>query len=140
MRIALHPEVKAVAASEASENFTVLVHVKAPSANKASKKSNYENCEGDIVIDPGCRAPIDLVTVLDVSGSMSGMKLVLLKRTMAFVISNLSAADRLSVVAFSSTARRVFPLTRMSPDGQLEANLVVERLICTGGFIIIFIF
>ena len=60
MRIALHPEVKAVAASEASENFTVLVHVKAPSANEASKKPNYENCEGDIVIDPGCRAPLTL--------------------------------------------------------------------------------
>ena len=93
MRIALHPEVEAVAASEASENFTVLVHVKAPSVNEASKKPNYENYEGDIVIDPGCRAPIDLVTVLDVSGSMSGMKLALLKRAMGFVISNLSAAD-----------------------------------------------
>jgi Mg-chelatase subunit ChlD len=127
MRIALHPEVEAVAATEASENFTVLVHVKAPSASEASKKQNYENCERNMVIDPGCRAPIDLVTVLDVSGSMSGMKLALLKRAMAFVISNLSPADRLSVVVFSSTAKRVFPLKRMAPDGQLEANRVVER-------------
>jgi len=133
MRLALYPEIEAVAASEASENFTVLVHVKAPSASEASKKKNYENCEENMVKDPVCRAPIDLVTVLDVSGSMSGMKLELLKRAMAFLISNLSPADRLSVVVFSSTAKRVFPLKRMSPNGQQEANLVVERLFCTGG-------
>lgn len=133
MRIALHPEVDAVAAGEACENFTVLVHVKAPSAGEDSKKQNYEDCEGNMVKDPGCRAPIDLVTVLDVSGSMSGTKLALLKRAMAFVISNLSPEDRLSVVVFSSTAKRVFPLKRMSPDGQRAANRVVERLLCTGG-------
>jgi len=133
MRIALHPEVEAIAATEASENFTVLVHVQAPSASEASKKQNYEICERNMVIDPGCRAPIDLVTVLDISGSMSGMKLALVKRAMAFVISNLSPADRLSVVVFSSTAKRVFPLKRMAPDGQLEANLVVEQLLCAGG-------
>lgn len=133
MRIALHPEVEAVAAGETCENFTVLVHVKAPSAREASRKQNYENCEGNTVKDPVCRAPIDLVTVLDVSGSMSGTKLALLKRAMAFVISNLSSEDRLSVVVFSSTAKRVFPLRRMAPDGQRAANRVVERLLCTGG-------
>jgi len=133
MRIALYPEVEAVAAGEACENFTVLVHVKAPSASEASKKQNYEDCEGNMVKDPGCRAPIDLVTVLDVSGSMSGTKLALLKRAMAFVISNLSPEDRLSVVVFSSTAKRVFSLKRMTPDGQRAANRVVERLLCTGG-------
>jgi len=133
MRIALLPEVEAVTAIEASENFTVLVHVKAPSASEASKIQNQENCERNMVRDPGCRVPIDLVTVLDVSRSMSGLKLSLLKRAMAFVISNLSPADRLSVVVFSSTAKRVFPLKRMGPDGQAEANQVVERLLCSGG-------
>ncbi|KAG6389754.1 hypothetical protein SASPL_151227 [Salvia splendens] len=35
------------------------------------------------------RAPVDLVTVLDISGSMAGTKLALLKRAMGFVIQNL---------------------------------------------------
>lgn len=118
MEISLHPEVEAVEAGKACENFTILVHVKA--REQISEKNNS-------------RAPIDLVTVLDVSGSMSGTKLSLLKRAMAFVISNLSPADRLSIVAFSSTAKRVFPLKRMVPEGQRSARRVIERLICTGG-------
>uniref|UniRef100_A0A0D6QW45 RING-type domain-containing protein n=1 Tax=Araucaria cunninghamii TaxID=56994 RepID=A0A0D6QW45_ARACU len=136
MEISLHPEVEAVAAGRASELFTVLVHIKAPPArekqNCSEPGANYDSGNGK-VMDPTCRAPIDLVTVLDVSGSMSGTKLSLLKRAMAFVISNLSPADRLAVVAFSSTAKRVFPLKRMVPEGQRSARRVIERLLCTGG-------
>ncbi|MBO8584317.1 hypothetical protein INO15_14430, partial [Staphylococcus aureus] len=47
------------------------------------------------------RAPIDLVTVLNVSGSMAGAKLQMLKRAMRLVVSSLGSADRLSIVAFS---------------------------------------
>eukprot|EP00253_Pinus_taeda_P032524 PITA_32524 len=132
LRITLHPKVEVVAATEASDNFTVLVHVKAPSASEDSKKQNYENCERNTVIDLGCRAPIDLVTVLDVSGSMTGMKLSLLKRAMAFVISNLSPADQLSIIVFSTMAKRVFPLKSIAPDGQHKARPVVDQLVCAG--------
>ncbi|CAD6243284.1 unnamed protein product [Miscanthus lutarioriparius] len=47
-------------------------------------------------------APLDLVTVLDVSGSMTGAKLALLKQAVGFVIDNLRPQDRLSVVSISS--------------------------------------
>jgi Mg-chelatase subunit ChlD len=47
------------------------------------------------------RSTLDLVTVLDVSGSMSGPKLALLKCAMRFVIKNFEPSDRLSVVTFS---------------------------------------
>eukprot|EP01018_Ginkgo_biloba_P025791 Gb_04078 [translate_table: standard] len=135
MEVTLHPEVESVAAGKTCENFTVLVHVKAPSASACFKQQDQQglNGSGNSVLDPSGRAPIDLVTVLDVSGSMSGTKLALLKGAMSFVISNLSPADRLAVVAFSSTAKRVFPLKRMVPDGQRAARRVIERLLCTGG-------
>jgi uncharacterized protein YegL len=42
------------------------------------------------------------VTVLDVSGSMVGMKLALLKQAMGFVIGNLGPRDRLCIISFSS--------------------------------------
>uniref|UniRef100_A0A0C9RQ28 TSA: Wollemia nobilis Ref_Wollemi_Transcript_3992_2971 transcribed RNA sequence n=1 Tax=Wollemia nobilis TaxID=56998 RepID=A0A0C9RQ28_9CONI len=79
------------------------------------------------------RAPIDLVTVLDVSGSMAGIKLTLLKQAMGFVIQNLSPADRLAVVVFSSTAKRLFPLRRMTEDGRRQALQAVDLLVSTGG-------
>ncbi|KAL3354591.1 hypothetical protein AABB24_018978 [Solanum stoloniferum] len=42
-------------------------------------------------------------------------------------------ADRLSVIAFSSTARRLFPLRRMSDTGKQEALQAVNSLSSNGG-------
>ncbi|KAL2533378.1 Zinc finger (C3HC4-type RING finger) family protein [Abeliophyllum distichum] len=74
------------------------------------------------------RAPIDHVTVLDVSGSMSGSKLVLLKRALCFVIENLGPSDQLSVVSFSASSHRIFPLRKMTDRG-----LAVNSLSANGG-------
>lgn len=113
------PEFAALGRSESSTSFTVLVGVRAPPLR-----------------DNPCsvtRAPIDLVTVLDVSGSMAGSKLCLLKSAMCFVIQNLGSSDRLSIVAFSSAARRVFPLRRMTDRGREDAVLAVNSLLSNGG-------
>uniref|UniRef100_M8BBZ9 VWFA domain-containing protein n=1 Tax=Aegilops tauschii TaxID=37682 RepID=M8BBZ9_AEGTA len=79
------------------------------------------------------RTPLDLVTVLDVSGSMTGLKIALLKKAMEFVVDQLGPADRLSVVAFSTDARRVIPLTRMSDVGKVKAKDAVQLLMADGG-------
>ncbi|CAE6076282.1 unnamed protein product [Arabidopsis arenosa] len=118
MDMKMYPEVSAVPQSKSCENFDVLVHLKAVTGDQISQ---YR------------RAPIDLVTVLDISGSMGGTKLALLKRAMGFVIQNLGSNDRLSVIAFSSTARRVFPLTRMSDAGRQQALQAVNSLVANGG-------
>ncbi|CAL4925324.1 unnamed protein product [Urochloa decumbens] len=78
------------------------------------------------------RAPLDLVTVLDVSGSMQGGKLALLKQAMRFVIDNLGPADRLSAVSFSHVASRNIRLTRMSDAGKASAKRAVESLDANG--------
>ncbi|KAF8117403.1 hypothetical protein N665_0011s0119 [Sinapis alba] len=111
----MYPEVSCVPQSKSCESFEVLVHLRAAS------------------VVSGNRAPIDLVTVLDISGSMGGTKLALLKRAMGFVIQNLGSSDRLSVIAFSSTARRLFPLTRMSDAGRQQALQAVNSLVSNGG-------
>ncbi|KAG8046386.1 hypothetical protein GUJ93_ZPchr0008g11711 [Zizania palustris] len=114
-----HGEYTAVARSTSRDNFAVVIHIKAPSM--------AEN--GTAV----ARAPLDLVTVLDVSGSMSGGKLALLKRAMGFVIDKLGPDDRLSIVSFSNDARRVIRLTRMSDYGKASAKTGVESLVANGG-------
>ncbi|XP_040382640.1 E3 ubiquitin-protein ligase WAV3-like [Oryza brachyantha] len=116
--IKTHCELPAIARSAHRDNFAVLVHVMAPSM---SVEATAE------------RAPVDLVTVLDVSGSMAGYKLGLLKRSMAFVIDNLGPGDRLSIVSFSCDARRVIGLTRMSDEGKASAKGAVESLAAGGG-------
>ncbi|KAG6631818.1 hypothetical protein I3843_13G100800 [Carya illinoinensis] len=129
--IKTYPEVSAVTRSASHNDFTVLIHLKAPVTSER-QDSNRNQAE----LPPICqnsRAPVDLITVLDVSGSMAGTKLALLKRAMGFVIENLGPSDRLSVIAFSSTARRLFPLRRMTDTGRQQALQAVNSLISNGG-------
>ncbi|KAK7261336.1 hypothetical protein RIF29_27645 [Crotalaria pallida] len=128
MEIRTYPEVSAVSKLATYDNFDVLIHLKAPahSGRNTTESSSPSSAQNT-------RASIDLVTVLDVSGSMAGTKLSLVKRAMSFVIQNLSPSDRLSVVAFSSTARRVFPLQRMTDTGKQQALQAVNSLSPNGG-------
>jgi hypothetical protein len=101
-------EFPAIARSASRDRFAVLVHAKAPS---------------DVA-----RAPLDLVTVLDVSSSMKGQKLELLKQAMCFVIDQLGPTDRLSVVTFADDASRLTRLSRMSDSGKACAKMALLSL------------
>ncbi|KAL4576962.1 hypothetical protein LXL04_013063 [Taraxacum kok-saghyz] len=117
LEIKTYPEISAVAKSTRFDNFGILINLKAP-VTKGNTNS---------------RAPIDLVTVLDISGSMTGTKIALLKQAMGFVIQNLGPLDRLSVIAFSSLARRLFPLRRMTESGKQESLQMINSLVANGG-------
>ncbi|KAL8166848.1 hypothetical protein V2J09_008347 [Rumex salicifolius] len=122
--IKTYPEVSSVQRDKSLDSFTVLIHLEA----------TIDNAVMDVpLVSQSSRTPIDLVTVLDISGSMEGSKLSLLKRAMGFVIQNLNPNDRLSVVSFSSTARRLFPLIRMTERGQQQALQAVDSLKASGG-------
>ncbi|KAJ8631283.1 hypothetical protein MRB53_024606 [Persea americana] len=113
--IAAFPEFQAIPASESRPEFATLVSLHAPPAHHHT------------------RAPIDLAVVLDVSGSMAGTKLVLLKRAVRFVVQHLSPADRLAIVTFSSSALRVLRLQRMNHEGRDRAIVAVNSLSAGGG-------
>ena len=106
-------EFLAISAAESCPHFPVLVSIRAPALQDPDGEGH---------------TPIDLVTVLDVSGSMAGRKLDLVKRAVKFVIQNLGPSDRLSIVSFSTTARRVFPLRRMTVEGRESAIQAVDSL------------
>lgn len=119
--VKLLPEAAVVSATRGYETYAVALRVKAPPASAT------------ILSPPTHRAPVDLVTVLDVSGSMTGAKLQMLKRAMRLVISSLSSADRLAIVAFSSSPQRLLPLKRMTSQGQKLARRVIDNLSCGQG-------
>ncbi|KAK9110804.1 hypothetical protein Sjap_018864 [Stephania japonica] len=122
VEVSLAPESALVSAGRSHETYALVLKVKAhkpPAAAQASSR--------------GRRAPIDLVTVLDVSGSMTGAKLHMLKRAMRLVIASLGSADRLSIVAFSSAPKRLLPLVRMTAAGQRAALRIIDRLVCGQG-------
>ncbi|XP_062221628.1 E3 ubiquitin-protein ligase WAV3-like [Phragmites australis] len=129
VEIKTYPEFTEVPENMSERSFTVLIHLKAPLAQHLQTPSNLGDGNGPNTN----RAPVDLITVLDVSGSMAGTKLALLKRAMGFVIQNLGSSDRLSVIAFSSSARRLFPLRRMTESGRQQSLLAVNSLTSNGG-------
>lgn len=109
--VCLLPEAAIVAANRSYDTYVVVLKVQAPPSKAVAR-----------------RAPIDLVTVLDVGGTMAGQKLQMMKRSMRLVISSLGSTDRLSIVAFSSGSKRILPLRRMTSSGQRSARRIVDAL------------
>ncbi|XP_062197278.1 uncharacterized protein LOC133900161 [Phragmites australis] len=72
------------------------------------------------------RAPLDLVAVIDVSGSMEGDKLENAKKALCFIIRKLTDRDRLCIVQFDHEVTRLCPL-RCATEA-VRADL--EALVC----------
>ncbi|KAK7311728.1 hypothetical protein RJT34_10042 [Clitoria ternatea] len=124
VQVKLMPECAVISSSRTQETYALILKVKAPPprGNNAAP-----------LLDPSQRAPIDLVTVLDIGGNMTGAKLHMLKRAMRLVISSLGPADRLSIVAFSASSKRLLPLRRMTGQGRRTARRIVDRLVTSEG-------
>ncbi|THU73930.1 hypothetical protein C4D60_Mb04t28040 [Musa balbisiana] len=123
LQVSVTPQAALLSEGRKHRNYVVAVKVKAPSIASARL---LDTASG--------RAPIDLVTVLDVGQGMMAEKLQMLKRSMRLVVSSLGPVDRLSVVAFSAAAgaKRLIPLRRMSRQGQRAARQIVDRLAVVG--------
>ncbi|KAL2459011.1 Zinc finger (C3HC4-type RING finger) family protein [Forsythia ovata] len=124
VEVSLLPEAAVISVGRTHETYAVVLKVKAPTLPPPPPTH---------VLDPARRAPIDLVTVLDVSESMSGAKLQMLKRAVGLLISSLGSADRLCIIAFAATPKRLMPLRRMTPQGQGLARSIIDRLVCSQG-------
>jgi Mg-chelatase subunit ChlD len=78
------------------------------------------------------RSGLDLVVVLDVTGSMSGGKLEELQTAMQFVMKKLSVVDRLSIVKYNYDAERLCPLRQMTESTQTELQNLINDLFPKG--------
>nr|XP_043608318.1 E3 ubiquitin-protein ligase WAV3-like [Erigeron canadensis] len=114
VEIQLSPEAAVVATSRRHQTYVIVMKVKAPAAPERTQNSS--------------RAPVDLVTVVDVSSRMSIEKLEVVKKAMKLIITSLSSSDRLSIVAFSTYSKRLLPLRRMTPNGRRAARRIVEAM------------
>lgn len=79
------------------------------------------------------REGLDLVFVVDISGSMGSGKIDLVKVTIQFVLTILKDFDRVSIIGFSDQAYIFCPLTVMNEEGKLKVERIVQDLGPTGG-------
>ncbi|XP_042518482.1 E3 ubiquitin-protein ligase WAV3-like [Macadamia integrifolia] len=126
VEVRLLPEAAVVSVGRSPETYVVALKVKAPPPPACTSTTAP-------LLDPSRLASIDLVTVLDVSGSMTGAKLQMLKRAMRLVISSLGSSDRLSIIAFSACSKRLLPLRRMTAQGQRSTRRIIDLLVAGQG-------
>lgn len=115
--VMLLPEAAVISLGRRYDTYAVVLKVRAPPA--PAKNAH--------------RVPIDLVTVLDVSANMTPEKVQMMKRAMRLVVSSLSSADRLSIVAFAATSKRLLPLKRMTASGRLSARRIIDAVVSSHG-------
>jgi len=77
--------------------------------------------------DDGDRAPVDVVVVSDVSGSMAGDKMTLLKETVTLLLGELAAKDRVGLVTFDDVVKEALALSAMDGARKAQASAAVGK-------------
>ena len=78
---------------------------------------------------PAARLPLEVVAVVDRSGSMGGPKMQTMKQTLRFLVEKgLQSGDSLSLVAFDDTVDTRLPLTSMDAVGKRSALEAVDNM------------
>jgi len=79
------------------------------------------------------KAPLDLICVIDHSGSMSGEKIALVRNTFQYLLQYLGDSDRLSIVIFDDSAQRLFPLICATEENKQKILGHVSTITDCGG-------
>lgn len=77
--------------------------------------------------------PVDLVIVMDRSGSMQGEKIAAARNAVRQLLDRLTAKDRLGLVTYSDGVQVVAPLTAMNSGNHNELANLVSRIRSGGG-------
>lgn len=74
------------------------------------------------------RAPIDLICVVDASGSMIGRKINLVKDSLRYLMKILAPEDRICIVIFTTVAHIMTPWTRNTLENKAQLKKTILEL------------
>jgi len=77
--------------------------------------------------------PIDVVCIIDHSGSMEGEKIEFVKEALKDMIELLHHEDRICLVEFDNRVNRITPLIRASPDNKKWILKLISEIEANGG-------
>jgi len=109
------PESGTVAFNEAKSKFIGMADIEAP------------------VFDNALRAAVDIVCVLDTSGSMSGERISLLRKSVRRLVRGVNSRDRLALIEFNSVCRVLLNFTLMIDKGKRKAKDIINTIGSWGG-------
>jgi len=109
------PESGIVAFNEAKSKFIGMADIEAP------------------VFDNALRAAVDIVCVLDTSGSMSGERISLLRKSVRRLVRGVNSRDRLALIEFNSVCRVLMNFTLMIDKGKRKAKDIINTIGSWGG-------
>ncbi|KAL4429509.1 hypothetical protein ABPG74_014284 [Tetrahymena malaccensis] len=90
------------------------------------------NTKGNFDAKAYQRPPIDLICVMDNSGSMHGEKINMLKETLLYLIDQLDEKDRLGLVLFNSEVT-FRPMKSMDTNNKLKLKQYISDIRAQGG-------
>jgi Mg-chelatase subunit ChlD len=77
--------------------------------------------------------PVDLICIVDVSGSMSGEPINLVKESLKYLVKLMNETDNFALVTFSSSSQIVNDLTKMTEENKSIILDNIENLNAGGG-------
>jgi Ca-activated chloride channel family protein len=76
---------------------------------------------------------VDMVIVLDRSGSMQGRKIEDARQAVLMLLSNLSPKDRFALVTYSDGVQHVSPLNKVTENHREQLETLIHRITASGG-------
>lgn len=76
---------------------------------------------------------VDMVIVLDRSGSMQGRKIEDARQAVRMLLSNLSSKDRFALVTYSDSVQHVSPLKKVTENHRDQLETLIHRITASGG-------
>ena len=78
------------------------------------------------------RTALDLILIIDISGSMTGEKIKLVKKTLIFIIDQLSSIDRLGLVTFNQSVNVLSKMKFMTNQNKILYKNLVNNIYARG--------
>ncbi|CAD8119435.1 unnamed protein product [Paramecium primaurelia] len=79
------------------------------------------------------RVGVDLICLIDKSGSMDGQKIAMVQQTLSVLLDFLSDCDRYQLITFESSAQRLTPLKRVTDGNKQYFRQIISQIYSGGG-------
>ncbi|EGR34145.1 von willebrand factor type A domain protein [Ichthyophthirius multifiliis] len=114
--------------SKQEQQIPIMVSVK--TLEQTMEQSEKQNIQNNSIEN---RPNIDLVCVIDNSGSMQGQKLENVKKALLFLLDFMKENDRLCLILFNSYGQRLCRLMTTNQQNKNEFQKIINQLFSNGG-------